>query len=263
MPYFERPDGCRLYYELHGPDGDPPLVLLEGMGGDIPGWRRNIPHLSTRYRVVAYDFRGNGRSDKPDASMTMSTFGDDTAALLDHLVFERAHFYGQSFGGMVGMELALARPDRVRSLVLAATHAGPARASPPGPQAKVPKDKPYLALYSPRFAEEHPDHVAEDILVGSQNSQPAHAGRRQWEAIQGWDAWDRLPQITCPTMVLHGTEDRLIAVENARRLAALIPRARLTLLEGAGHVYHSERPEESDDAVLAFLNEVESDSWIG
>jgi pimeloyl-ACP methyl ester carboxylesterase len=260
MSFLERPDGCRLYYELHGPEGAAPLVLLEGMGGDIPGWRRNIPHLSTRYRVVAYDFRGNGRSDKPDTTMTMSTFGDDTVALLDHLGFERAHLYGQSLGGMMGIELGLARPDRVRSLVLAATHAGPAQASRPGPEARVPKDKPYLALYSPRFAREHPDHVAEDVLVGSQHPQPPHAGRRQWEAIRGWDAWSRLSEIACPTMVLHGTEDRLIAVENARRLAALIPGARLVLLGGAGHVYHSERPEESDQAVLAFLDEVESGS---
>ena len=120
------------------------------------------------------------------------------------------------------------------------------------------KDKPYLALYSPQFARDHPDHVAEDILVGSQNPQPPHAGRRQWEAMQGWDAWDRVAGIACPVLVLHGTEDRLVSVENARRLAHLIPGARLVLLEGAGHVYHSEQPEASDAAVLAFLDGVES-----
>jgi 3-oxoadipate enol-lactonase len=258
MPFFERPDGCRLYHELHGPQSGPPLVLLEGMGGDIPGWRRNIAHLAARYRVLAYDFRGNGRSDKPDEPVTMGTFAEDTVGLLDHLGFGSAHLYGQSFGGMVGLELALTRTDRVRSLVLAATNAGSRRASRPGSGGNVPKDKPYLALYSSGFAERHPEHVEEDILVGSQNPQPPYAGRRQWEAMQDWDVWDRLAEVACPVLVLHGTEDHLVSVENARRLAAAIPDSRLVLLQGAGHVYHSEQAEASDAAVLDFLDELES-----
>jgi pimeloyl-ACP methyl ester carboxylesterase len=122
----------------------------------------------------------------------------------------------------------------------------------------VPKDRPYLALYSEAFARDHPDHVAEDVLVGSQNPQPFHAGRRQWEAVDRWDAWDRLHRIAVPTLVLHGTDDRLVSVDNARRLAEAIPGAELRLLEGAGHVYHSERAEEADAAVLDFLDRVEA-----
>src|SRR6266540_2428870 len=180
MPHLVRPDGCRLYHELHGPDAGSRLILLEGLGGDIPGWRRNIPHLATEHRVIAYDFRGNGQSDKP-----------------------------------------------------------------------------YLALYSQEFAREHPDHVAEDILVASQNPQPAHAGRRQWQAIQAWDAWDRLGDIRCPTLVLQGTEDRLISPRNAQMLAERIPGATLFLLEGTGHLYHSEQPEAADRVVLDFLRTVD------
>jgi 3-oxoadipate enol-lactonase len=258
MPFLERSDGCRLFHELHGPASGAPIMLLEGMGGDIPGWRRNIPHLAGRYRVIAYDLRGNGRSDKPDEPMTMATFVEDTVALLEHLGLDSAHLYGQSFGGMIGIELALTHRERVRSLVLAATHAGARRASRSGPDAHVPKDKPYLALYSPDFAQTFPDHVAEDIVVGSQNPQPPHAGRRQWEAVQAWDAWDRLADLVRPVLVLHGTEDRLVSVQNARRLAAAIPHAQLVLLEGAGHVYHSEQPDASDSAVLAFLDQVEA-----
>jgi pimeloyl-ACP methyl ester carboxylesterase len=257
MPYFVRPDGCRLYHELHGPEAASSLILLEGMGGDIPGWRRNIPRLSAEHRVVAYDFRGNGRSDKPDAPVTMATFVDDTLALLDDLSVVAVHAYGQSFGGMVAQEMALTHPERVASLVLACTHAGPRLTAPVDPPAKVPKDKPYLALYSPAFAREHPDHVAEDILVGSQNPQPAHAGRRQWEAIQAWDGWDRLGEIRCPTLVLHGTEDRLISPRNGQMLAERIRGATLFLLEGAGHVYHSEQPEAADRVVLEFLRKVD------
>src|SRR5438552_7208540 len=106
-----RPDGCRLYFELHGDSDAEPLVLLEGMGGDIPGWRRNIPQLARELFVIAYDFRGNGQSDGPDEPMTMETFVDDTTALLDHLGIDSAHVYGQSFGAMVAQRLVLEHPD--------------------------------------------------------------------------------------------------------------------------------------------------------
>ena len=252
MPWYRRPDGCHLYYELHG-RGDP-LLLLEGLGGDIPGWRRNIPALSAELRVVAYDFRGNGRSDKPDQPMTIGTFVDDTIGLLDHLGIASAHLYGQSFGGMVVQELALAHPDRVRSLILACTHAGHRRAV--RVTATVPKDRPWLALYSREFAAQHPDHVADDLRVGGQNPQPPEAARRQREAVQEFDAYDRLPEIRAPTLVLHGTEDRVIHPANARILAERIPNARLVLLQGAGHVYHSEQPDTADRAVLDFIVEL-------
>ena len=91
MPVLTRPDGVRLYHELHGNEQAPPVILLEGMGGDIPGWRRNIPVLARELRVIAYDFRGNGNSDEPSGPVTMATFVDDTLGLLDSLGIDRAH----------------------------------------------------------------------------------------------------------------------------------------------------------------------------
>ncbi len=182
----------------------------------------------------------------------MATFVDDTVALMDELRLDSAHVYGQSFGGMVAQELALAHPARVRSLVLACTHAGGSHVV--RSRATVPKDAPWLGLYSQAFAEANPDHVSEDLRVGS--AQPRHpvGGRRQREAVRGFDAYDRLPQITAPTLVLHGTEDRTVDPENARVLASRIPGAELFLLEGAGHVYHSEQPDAADAAVLDFVS---------
>jgi 3-oxoadipate enol-lactonase len=249
VPYHRRPDGCRLYHEVHGPEDGKPLLLLEGLGGDVPGWRRSIPRLAEELRVVAYDFRGNGRSDGPEGEWTMATFVDDTVGLLDHLGIDGAHLYGQSFGGMVAQEVALTHPARVRSLILAATHPGRRHAAPV--REKAPKDRPWLALYAPGFAEAHPEHVQDDLRAGIPQS--PNAARRQWEAMQVFDSWDRLPGLKVPTLILHGTEDRVIAAENARLLAGRIPGARLRLLQGAGHVYHSERPEESDEAVLGFI----------
>ena len=250
MPVLRRPDGVRLNHELHG--RGQPLILLEGLGGDIPGWRRNIPVLARELLVIAYDFRGNGDSDDPPAPCSMATFVDDTLALLDSLGVDRTHVYGQSFGGMVAQEIALTAPERVRTLILACTDMGPSRAVR-SEGATAPKHEPWRALYAAGFPDAHPEHVAEDLRIGA--AQPEHpvGGRRQWEAMQEFDSYDRLPDLRIPTLVLHGTEDRMIPVENGRRLAARIPDAELVLLEGAGHLYHSERAAEADAAVLDFI----------
>jgi 3-oxoadipate enol-lactonase len=252
MPVLTRPDGVRLYHELSGPEDAPPLILLEGMGGHIPGWRRNIPVLSLELRVIAYDFRGNGNSDEPRGPATMTTFVDDTLALLDALGVQHAHVYGQSFGGMVAQELALTRRDRVRTLILGCTHAGPAQAVRTH-GSKVPKGEPWRAMYSPRFPDRHPEHVADDLRMGGAQPKHPEGGRRQWEAMQGFDSFDRLPSMRVPTLVLHGTEDLAVSPENAKILAERIPGAELVLLEGAGHLYHSEQPAEADAAVLDFV----------
>jgi 3-oxoadipate enol-lactonase len=256
MPYLERPDGSRLYFELHGDATSPPIVLLEGSGGDIPGWGLTIEHLADRFRVVAHDLRGNGRSEMPDQPVAMEDFVHDTGSLMDHAGIDRAHLYGQSFGGMVGQELALAFPGRVRSLILAATHCGGAHTI--RGRAKVPKDRPYLALFSESFARDHPDRVAERQRLAARSPQPPHAARRQWKAMQAFDACDRLRTLRLPVLILHGEQDRLIDPANATALAERIPGARLILVPGAGHVYHWEQPDRADGAVADFVLDVET-----
>jgi pimeloyl-ACP methyl ester carboxylesterase len=221
------------------------------MGGDIPGWRRNTPHLAEETFVVAYDHRGNGRSEAADAPTTMATYVDDLLGLMDELRLGRAHVYGQSFGGMVALELVLRHPERVRSVVLACTHAGPATAVPA--LGRAPVDRPWLQLYAPAFAAAHPEHVEDDLRVGRAQPQHPQGQRRQWEAMQVWDAFDRLGDVRVPTLVLHGSQDQVIDVGNARVLASKIPGAELAILEGAGHVYHSEQSQAADAVVLDFL----------
>jgi 3-oxoadipate enol-lactonase len=179
---------------------------------------------------------------------------EDTVGLLDHVGVPSAHLYGQSFGGMVALELTLAFPDRVRSLILAATHPGASHAVKS--RSRAPKDRPWLGLFSPGFVRDHPDRLEEHRLVARRNPQPSHATRRQWEAMQGFDANDRLSDIRVPTIVLHGTDDLTVDPENARILASRIPCARLALLEGAGHVYHWELPEKADSVALDFVRDV-------
>jgi 3-oxoadipate enol-lactonase len=250
--FVVRPDGCRLYVEHHGEHGAPPLLLLEGMGGDLPGWRRNIPVLSASLFVIAYDHRGNGRSDEPPGPADMGTFVDDACAVLDDAGVERAHLYGRSFGGMVALEVVLTHPERVRSLILAATYAGPSHAIAVE-AARAPKGEPWRALYAPGFPDAHPAHVGDDLRAGATKPPHPTGQRRQWEAIQAWSAFERLGDVAVPTLVLHGTADQTVAPGNAEILAARIPDAELVWLEGAGHVYHSERAVEADGAVLDFV----------
>ena len=252
MPSLVRPDGCRIHYELFGDPGSPVLTLLEGIGADIAGWRRSISTLASELRIVAIDHRGNGASDEPPGPCTMTTFVEDALAVLDELSVERAHVYGQSFGGMVAQEMSLTYPDRVRTAALAGTHPGPAHAIAVAGRT-VPKGEPWRALYAPGFPEVRPDVVAEDRRVAAAQPDHPRGQRRQWEAMQTWDAFDRLPQIAVPTLVLHGTEDGVVAPGNAELLARRIPGAELRLLEGAGHVFWSERPEFADRLILNFI----------
>jgi pimeloyl-ACP methyl ester carboxylesterase len=252
VPFLPRPDGCRIHYVLAGEPGAAPLLILEGAGDRVASWRRNVPRLAAELHVAVVDHRGNGDSDEPPGPCTMATFVDDAVAVLDAMGWDRAHVYGQSFGGMVAQELALTHPDRVRTLVLGSTGAGE-RHTVRGRDAQVPKGEPWRAWYAPGYPNEHPEDVVEDLRVVRAGPDHPEGARRQWEAMAGWDAYDRLPGISAPTLVVHGTEDRMIAPANAEILAARIPGAELVLLEGAGHVATWEQPERSDRAVLAFI----------
>ena len=249
MPYVERLGAPRLYYEVAGDPRRQPIVLIEGLGGDVTGWRRNVPHLAAELFVVAYDHRGCGRSDPAGEPTTMATYADDLLAVLDELRIPRAHAYGQSFGGAVVIELALSHPDRVRSAIIAATHPGSRHAVPAS--GRAPKHEPWRQRYSPAFAEAHPDLVREDRELGGRRSRTGE--RRQWDAMRAWDAYDRLGRVTVPVLVLHGSQDQLVHPDNATLLAGAIPGAELAIFDGAGHAYHLEQAERADDVVLDFV----------
>jgi len=252
VPSVDRPDGCRIHYHVAGEPDAPPLLILEGVGDRVAGWRRNLPTLAAELHVVVVDHRGNGDSDEPPGPCTMATFVDDAIAVLDTIDRDRAHVYGQSFGGMVAQELALTHPQRVRTLVLGCTAAGEGHTVRVEDE-NVPKGEPWRAWYGRGYPDQHPDEVAEDLHVTRARPQHPEGARRQWEAMVAWDAYDRLPAISMPTLILHGTDDRVIAPANAEILGARIPRAELVWLEGAGHVYTWEQPQRSDREVLAFL----------
>jgi 3-oxoadipate enol-lactonase len=262
---FAEANGARLYYEVYG-EGEP-LLLIAGSCVNHLWYAKQIPVYAEEFQVIAFDNRGMGQSSLPEGvDQTIALLADDAAALLDALGVDSAHVYGHSMGGAIAQEMALRHPEKVRSLILAG-------ASPGGSQA-VPAQEAALAasvegcitgdittpgvlenLFSPDYLVEHRSsfielvhHLAPDYPAASPEAIAA-----QLAAAATHDAYDRLPDIAAPTLVLHGTDDPLVPVANGRILAERIPGAQLVLLQGAKHLFIVEKQVETDSAVLGFL----------
>ena len=251
-----------LHWESTG-DG-PPVLLIMGLGLSGGAWWRTVPVLAGRLRVITFDARGIGRSPSTRHNYTVEAMADDAAAVLDGVGLDSAHVYGISLGGMVAQNLVLRHPERVRGLVLGATHAGGRRATMP--------DRDVLAFFSrragmameeaawasvpynygPRCREEQVDRIAEDIERRLENPFKPAAYRAQLYAAGLHNTYGRLPRIRVPTLVVHGQHDRVIPVENARMMAERIPGCRLQVLLESGHLYPTEEPEVDED-IAAFL----------
>jgi 3-oxoadipate enol-lactonase len=257
-------NGIDLYYEETG--SGPPLLLIAGLSGTSQGWEVLQPAMSERFRVIAFDNRGAGRSSAPTGPYTTRQMADDAAALLDHLGIERAHVIGHSMGGMIAQELALAHPERVDRLVLLGTAArlhplisGPwlntwVQAVEPGTD---PRDVVLFLMpwfFTPAFMAHH-DQVEAALAewLSDPYPAPAHGVAAQAAASRAHDTLDRLPRIAAPTLVLVGAEDIVTPVTCSRELAAGIPGACLQVLERCGHIPDAEYPEAVSDALLAFL----------
>jgi len=268
MPFVTVPDGTRLYYETAG-EGEP-LLLISGSGLDHTFWNWNDVRddFVSRYRMIAYDHRGTGQSDKPDAPpYSTRGFTQDAVWLLDHLGIERAHVYGQSMGGMIGQWLAIDHGKRVGALVLGASapsnpidnttgHAVSRTAEAEALMTTPPTDpqegiKAMLStLYSPAWIAAHPEKI-QDILQATPI--PEYAARLHVLAVKGHDAWDLLPTMSAPTLVIHGSEDQRVPTANAFLLASLIPGAELSIIKGGRHAYLDEFREEASRVVHEFL----------
>jgi pimeloyl-ACP methyl ester carboxylesterase len=253
----------QLYHEVHG-RGEP-LVLIMGLGASTNGWDMQIPTFSREFQVVAFDNRGSGRSDKPASRYTMRLFADDTAGLIEALGIASAHVYGQSMGGLIAQELALSYPERVRTLTLGSTSCGGQQAIPALPEhvtlmaalntlsAEEAAEEGLPLMYSEDFIARKRRELIARALAEAELRPPLDAFVRQVQAAVRHEAYDRLPQIRCPTLIISGSEDKIVPAENSRILAERIPDAELVVLPKAGHGYLVECAEESNAIVLDFL----------
>ncbi|GIW13483.1 MAG: alpha/beta hydrolase [Tepidiforma sp.] len=255
-------NGVRLYYEVHG-EGEP-LLLVMGQGSDHHGWDPVRDDFASRFRVIVYDHRGTGLSDKPKAPpYTTRMLAADAVALLDHLGIGRAHIYGISMGGRICQWLAIDYPERVGAVVLGCTTPGDAHGvKRPAEVDEKMRNRPsdpeeaatWLAeeMVSPEWLAGHPEYLA-FLRERARNPIPGYAQRLHYEASQGHDAWERLTEIRAPVLVIHGTQDRINPTANAELLARRIPGAELQYIEGGRHGYFIEYREAAGAAVMGFL----------
>ena len=236
-------------------------MLANSLGTGQHLWSRQLPELTERFRVLTYDHPGHGASGLPEEPCTVEGFAHGLLDLLDALALERVSFCGTSLGGMVGIALALAAPERIERLVLSCTSAylGPperwterarlVRAE--GMEAVA--DSVVVRWFTAELPREEPETVARfrAMLVGT----PPEGYARCCEALAAWDARGRISEISVPTLVVAGAEDPATPVEHAELLASRIPGAGLRVLERAAHLANVERADEFTKAVLDHLGQ--------
>jgi 3-oxoadipate enol-lactonase len=240
-----------------------PLVLVHGLGYARWGWEPVADLLAERYETILFDNRGIGESEAPPGPYSVAQMTEDTLRVLNEAGVERAHVLGTSLGGMIAQELALAVPERVQKLVLACTTAGGPSAAPmPEQTVKLMAEAATLApeVAMRRFVEnalapDPPEGMVEEILAHRiETAQPIGAWLAQAGAGASFDAWDRIPGLEMPTLVLHGTSDNVVDVRNAEYLAERIPDSHVEFVPGCGHLFFWEQPERFVRVVAEFLS---------
>ena len=251
MPFVER-QGYRIHYQSFGPAGAPPLLLVMGLGMGSDAWDTLPAKLAERFHVITLDNRGVGQSTPSPGGFRIRDLADDAASVLDAARVGSANVFGISMGGMIAQELVLRYPERIRSVVLGATFGSHLRSRKPSPG--VARDLLLVGLLSRRGPLQRL-LVSDEFIAGNQErfgrwlgtirQAPRSAVRRQLVAIAFHEAEAGLHHLKTPTLVISGDRDRLVPVENSRRLSRIIPRARLVELPGAGHAFPFERPVET------------------
>jgi len=261
-------DGVRLTYEREGPADAETVVFVEGIGYSRWMWRWQRRALVDEYDTILWDNRGTGESSEPEGPYTIEEMAGDLSAVLDDAAVSSAHLVGASMGGMIALQFAL-DDDRARSLTLMCT-------SPGGPDAVPVPEETLERMYE--VPEEYGEREAIRYKMGPAMSDEFTAANsdlveqiidwrldsdasdqaRLWQgaAVQEFDVSDRLDEIQVPALILHGTADRVVPVENGELLAEGLPDAELHTLDGAPHLLFIERESTVNDHLVEFLEDV-------
>jgi 3-oxoadipate enol-lactonase len=231
MPIVQVND-IHIYYEIHG-EGEP-LVLIAGLSTDIIAYGRISGELSQTYRVIAFDNRGAGRTDKPDIPYSIEMMADDTAGLLNALGIEQAHTLGISMGGRIAVDLTLRYPELVKSLMLVSTFVSRFPLNQSGLRHRIMFNLPFLRK------------------MGKKYPQPDYAFSRQRSASRDYDATDRLHEIHVPTLIIHGKKDTLAPYRLAEEMHAGIAGLKMIMFKG-GHMFLFFQRKQFLDTVVDFL----------
>ncbi|MFA6265123.1 MAG: alpha/beta fold hydrolase [Pseudolabrys sp.] len=250
----------QLVYSVQGKG--PPLVLLHPVGIDCTFWGPLVERASGLHTVISVDLMGHGASPPAPPERGITAYAADVAALLDELGFADAALLGLSFGGMIAQEFAVDRPKRLSALIVGAC--GPripaeareavrarGKVDPAKGMASV-VDQTMQRWFTPAFMNAEPAQRVRARLLADDTAGWA-AG---WNAISGFDAFDRLGSIAVPTLVVAGERDAGTPVAATKAIADAIPGAEFALLPGAPHMMQIECADRFADRVMAFLRDV-------
>jgi len=250
-----------LFYEETG-DG-PPLMLVPGLAGQGSFWISQVPVFSRDFRTVVHDHRGTGRSTHSHITYSIEQMADDALRLMDALKIDSAHFVGHSTGGAIGQMIAVDHPERLRSLVLSATWAGPdpyfRRLFESRRQTLVDSGiEAYLRASSlvqttPWWVSQNDDFLTDLHSVTAAAAAPVDILVSRIDAILRHDRRRRLLEIRVPTLVIVAQDDMITPRFYADELASRIPGAKLIVLETGGHYAPAINSEPYNAAVGAFL----------
>jgi pimeloyl-ACP methyl ester carboxylesterase len=263
MPDFTH-NHITLHYQVSGQG--PALILIGGMGMPLQGWAMQVNALSKAHRVIRMDNRGCGRSTTPDTPYTTRDMAGDVLALMDHLEVGTAHVMGASMGGFIALELALAAPGRVSSLVLAHT----APAVPPLTRQRI---RLWLGLMDegvsdrlmameqlvwvfPEKAMENETAVKallKNLRMGK-NNQSAQGFRGQALACEAFDITGRLGEIQAQVLLISSRDDIAIPLAHTRKLEVLPGFRKTKIFDVGGHATHLIHADAFNRSVLDFLS---------
>lgn len=259
-------NGIELYYEVHG-EGRP-LILISGLGYPLWQWHKMVPYLAEYFKVITFDNRGVGQSDKPAGAYTAQMLAADTVGLLDPLGIDKAIVAGHSMGGFIAQAMTLDFPQRVEKLILCSTNFGGPHHVPVTPEAmKVLTDVASDALTrfknglvvstAPGWAEKNPEmiakwikwRVANPVELGPYQSQLA-IGLGLLPAAAAFET--KLPAINIPTLILFGEHDKVVPPANAELLSKQLSNSQVVIFPNAGHFFPIEIPEAASRAIIEF-----------
>jgi aminoacrylate hydrolase len=254
-----------LFVEQHGPANGPPILLSSGLGGSGAYWAPNLAALRAQHRVITYDHRGTGRSDRVvTGDLTVEAMAADVVAVLDALGIARVTMIGHALGGHIGLALALAAPERLERLVVIN---GWAKLDPhtarcfdtrlallrdSGPRAYLHAQP--LFLYPPQWISDHHDALQAEEEVHLAHFPGAAMIQRRVAAVRRFNISGRLDEIATPTLLVAADDDMLVPPSASERLAAGIPRAQLARMATGAHACNVTRAEHFNMWLLDWLD---------
>ena len=256
-----------IYFEIHG-EGYP-FILIRGLSSSLNSWPPySINQFSKSFKTILFDNRGAGRTDIPDGKYSAKMMADDTIGLMDALDIKKTYLLGFSMGGCIAQEMVLNYPDRVIKLILTSSWCGPSHGITP-----IPEENPFLkmapllnegkyekmaliltdSLFPENYKKNNPI-IIEKVIKNYMDNAPSPKGfEGQAAYVETFDTYEKLSEIKIPTLILHGIEDKILPVENAKILAEKIPSAELVLFENTGHGMNIQENKLWTQRVIEFL----------